>query len=128
MAQPETDFARIIAEHAAAAAAALAAKRQSLLPRLRAAGCTSIEIAYEGYGDSGNVESVTPQPEGASVDEVLMEETGDFGWSFAYSQHPGFENNEGGFGTLTWHLETDRIDLSHANRYVACDHIDREGL
>ena len=38
--------------------------------------------------------------------------------AIAYQQSPGFENNEGGFGTLTWDLGTDTIMLEHSNRYM----------
>ena len=52
----------------------------------------------------------------------------DFGWDFAYALSPGFENNEGGYGELTWSLETDKIDVSHSNRYIETDTTEHEGL
>ncbi|WP_342672154.1 DUF6878 family protein, partial [Neptunicoccus sediminis] len=40
----------------------------------------------------------------------------------------GFENNEGGYGTLTWDIAADSITLDHADRYVECSHSYDEGL
>ena len=52
----------------------------------------------------------------------------DFGWDFAYALSPGFENNEGGYGELTWVLETDKIDVSHSNRYIETKTTEHEGI
>ncbi|WP_368074522.1 DUF6878 family protein [Celeribacter baekdonensis] len=41
---------------------------------------------------------------------------------------PGFENNEGGYGELTWALEVDKIGVSHSNRYIETDTTEHEGL
>ena len=90
--------------------------RTALLTELRALGVTKIEVQYEGYGDSGNVE------------EDLRRRVEDFGWDFAYALSPGFENNEGGYGELTWALETDKIDVSHSNRYIEANTTEHEGL
>ena len=102
--------------------------RAALLSELRAIGVTSIEVQYEGYGDSGNVEDVTVQPVGIALPDELCTKVGDFAWSVAYHQHPGFENNEGGYGTLPWNIAADSITLDHADRYVECSHSFDEGL
>uniref|UniRef100_UPI003F5CF31B DUF6878 family protein n=3 Tax=Roseobacteraceae TaxID=2854170 RepID=UPI003F5CF31B len=60
--------------------------------------------------------------------EALVTEVGDFAWSLAYHHHPGLENNEGGYGTLTWEITSDSITLDHADRYVECSHSYDEGL
>ena len=52
----------------------------------------------------------------------------DFGWDFAYALSPGFENNEGGYGELTWAIEADKIDVSHSNRYIETETTEHEGL
>ena len=91
-------------------------------------GITEVTAEYEGYGDSGNIEDVTVQPVGIALPDELCTKLGDFAWSVAYHQHPGFENNEGGYGTLTWDVIADSITLDHADRYVECSHSFDEGL
>lgn len=91
-------------------------ERARLLAELRALGVASLEADYDGYGDSGNVEAIRTEPEAAKVDE--MEGLADFLWSVAYAEHPGFENNEGGGGTVTWDVAADRIDLDHYDNVV----------
>ena len=95
---------------------------------MRALGVTEVAAEYEGYGDSGNVEDVTVQPAGIELPDDLRTKVEDFAWSVAYHQHPGFENNEGGYGTLTWDVTADSITLDHADRYVECSHSFDEGL
>ena len=102
--------------------------RVALLSELRAVGVTKIEVQYEGYGDSGNIEDVVVTPDTISLSEELRRRVEDFGWDFAYALSPGFENNEGGYGELTWVLEVDKIDVSHSTRYVETDTTEHEGL
>ncbi|AUR01750.1 MULTISPECIES: DUF6878 family protein [Rhodobacterales] len=102
--------------------------RATLLSELRALGVICIEVQYEGYGDSGNVEDVVVTPGTITLTEVMRRRVEDFGWDFAYALSPGFENNEGGYGELTWALETDKIDVSHSNRYVETNITEHEGL
>ena len=102
--------------------------RVALLSELRAVGVTKIEVQYEGYGDSGNIEDVVVTPDTISLSEELRRRVEDFGWDFAYALSPGFENNEGGYGELTWALEADKIAVSHSNRYVETDTTEHEGL
>lgn len=44
-----------------------------------------------------------------SLDHLI----GDFAWTAVRHFHDGFENNEGGFGTLTIHVHTGRVKLEH---------------
>lgn len=102
--------------------------RAALLSELRALGVTRIEVQYEGYGDSGNVEDVLVSPDTITLTEEMRRRVEDFGWDFAYALSPGFENNEGGYGELTWALATDKIDVSHSNRYIETNTTEHEGL
>ena len=102
--------------------------RAALLSELCALGVTSIEVQYESYGDSGNVEDVVVTPDAITLTEELRRRVEDFGWDFAYALSPGFENNEGGYGGLTWSLKTDRINVSHSNRYIETNTTEHEGL
>lgn len=102
--------------------------RANLLVELRALGVTLIEIQYEGYGDAGNVEDVTPTPTTIRLAYDLNLRVEVFGWDFAYALNPGFENNEGGYGSIEWNLGTDKINVCHSNRYVESDTTDYEDL
>lgn len=124
----QMNFAETMAKWQAEREAANRAARGELLPLLRSLGIAQVTAEYEGYGDSGNIEDVTVQPAGIALPEELCTKLGDFAWSVAYHQHPGFENNEGGYGTLTWDISADSIALDHADRYVECSHSHDEGL
>ncbi len=87
--------------------------RAELLAELRGRGVEEVEAQYDGYGDSGNVNSVVASPRRVDIGDIetrLM----DFVWDVAYGLHPGFEINEGAEGTFTWDIATDRIDVEHA--------------
>ena len=124
----QINFAETMAKWQAEREAANKAARSELLPQLRALRITEVVAEYEGYGDSGNIEDVTVQPAGIELPGDLRTKVEDFAWSVAYHQHPGFENNEGGYGTLTWDVTADSITLDHADRYVECSHSHDEGL
>ena len=103
--------------------------RANFLKELRAMGADELVSSYNAYGDSGNVEDlgvfkeVKDEQHGAikiplELPSEMDIKLQDFVWAIAYQQSPGFENNEGGFGTLTWDLGTDTIMLEHSNRYM----------
>jgi len=123
-----TDFYAQMLETQRRAAEQRVETRAALLSELRALGVRSIEVQYEGYGDSGNVEDVVVTPDTIALTEVLRLRVEDFGWDFAYALSPGFENNEGGYGELTWSLDADKIDVSHSNRYIETATTEHEGL
>ena len=124
----QMDYAAVAAKWRAEREAANAAMRADLLARLRVLGVTEVIARYEGYGDSGNVEELALQPDQTDLPDDLETALRDFAWSFAYHLHPGFENNEGGYGELTWDVSADSITLDHADRYVECSHSFDEGL
>ncbi|MEM7670426.1 MAG: DUF6878 family protein, partial [Pseudomonadota bacterium] len=111
MTNPKMDYSEMMEKWRIEREAALKTTRADLLAALRALGVTEVIAEYEGYGDSGNVEDITLQPNDLTPDSDLMRKLEDFAWSFAYNQHPGFENNEGGYGTLTWDVAGDSITL-----------------
>ena len=112
----ETDFYAQILESQRRAAEQRVETRATLLSELRTLGVTNIEVQYEGYGDSGNVEDVVVNPDTITLTEDLRRRIEDFGWDFAYALSPGFENNEGGYGELTWAIQADQFDVSHSDR------------
>ena len=128
MTKPQIDYAAMAAQWRAERETTLMATRAELLAQLRALGISEVTAEYEGYGDSGNVKDVTVQPAEVQLPEPLATEVGDLAWSLAYHHHPGFENNEGGYGTLTWDLRNDSIILDHADAQVECSHSYDKGL
>ncbi len=121
-----TSVADIEASMAAAKAEADARmndERASLLGRLRKAGLSVVEAQYNGYGDSGDVEDIT-----SGMDGDLEKAVSEFVWDFAYSRHPGFENNMGGQGVFTWDIDADSIVLDHGDNYIETEQTFEEGL
>ena len=96
------------------------AERVALRAELLALGADELTGHYDGYGDSGNVEDISATKGGEPIElsDDLTQRLDSFIWSLGYNRHPGFENNEGGFGTLTWDLGTDEITVDHSDRYV----------
>lgn len=96
----------------------LNAERAGLLAALREKGVEEIEACYDGYADSGNVQGIEVTPDSVKLGD-LEARLADFVWEIAYNLHPGFENNDGGEGVLTWNVVEDRIDVEHADLYKA---------
>ena len=92
-------------------------ERAVLLEALRGKGITVLEARYDGYADSGNVGALAVNPEDAEIGDIAARVT-DFIWGTAYGLHPGFEINDGGEGSFSWDIETDRIDIEHADFYT----------
>ena len=128
MTNTNTDFASIMETWAAKRDVENKRVRAVLLAQLRTLGVIEASAEYEGYGDSGNVEDIALQPSGVALPPELSGQLEDFAWALAYQQHPGFENNDGGYGTLTWDLVKDSIDLDHADLFVDSHHSYHEGL
>jgi len=109
-------------------ATVIRATRFMLLTRLRKAGIKEVSCTYDAYGDSGNWEDVTLDAGAISTTDDLTSAIGNFVWDVAYHYHAGFENNEGGYGELTWDLVADSITLDHADRIMDTQHSYHEGL
>lgn len=94
--------------------------RASLLNELRLLGVTEVEGAYDGYGDSGEVTSISAFNGETEVNltEDMQGKLEDFTWHTAYGNHPGFENNDGAYGTLGWDVTEDAITLEHNARFT----------
>jgi hypothetical protein len=125
----------------------LAANKSVLVAALAVAGIRYVEIAYDGYGDSGAIENAVfcnadnapltcpdvtvdvlqmgrdaDQPQCAAV--PLREALDDFVYAALASQHSGWEINEGSYGQLRINLDEDRIALCHSSRDVHYTEID----
>jgi len=139
---PAFDFAAWEVErraHEAAQAAIRPTNKSALFIVLSAAGITSVDATFDGYGDSGQIESieakadtaVIPLPD-ATVTLTII------GWRdtdptertlsvrdaiehFAYDclaqTHGGWENNEGAFGTFVFDVADQSITLDYNQRF-----------
>ena len=139
---PSFDFTAWEAErHAleAAQAAIRPANKTALFAVLSAAGITSVDVTFDGYGDSGQIESIDAKADRA--DTVLPDVTvtlAIIGWRdtdptertlpireaiehFAYDclaqTHGGWENNEGAFGTFLFDVAKQSITLDYNQRF-----------
>lgn len=80
--------------------------RKELCAKLRKAGFTEVVGEFSGYGDEGWT-YVNTEIE----DESLRDDVGHIFDEAVESVLPGFGNNEGGSGEITWNLETDKIKI-----------------
>jgi hypothetical protein len=95
--------------------------RAEILPALRSHRVANIEAAYSGYGDSGAIDGIQYRDEaGVRVDRTTLPTEIIEGLENAiYEFLPsGFENNEGGQGTLTLDVQTGKITLAHQENYT----------
>ena len=132
--------------YSAASLDAIHANRQPLLTALAALNITEVSIRYEGGGDSGDVMEILVKPEektpllqteqvlfhsvlgesceghhqyrlsesSRSLDEALR----DFTLTWVDAHHGGWENDEGGDGTITIHVAANRFQLAHSECYT----------
>lgn len=119
------DLAAYIQEARINTATRLRAARFLLLRRLRMSGVSEVACTY---GDSGNWEEVTLDRGRVVPKDDFRSALGDFAWDVAYFFHPGFENNEGGYGEVIWDIARDTISLDHAERFVDTNHSYHEGI
>jgi hypothetical protein len=130
------DFASRQVERAARADAELQHLKQAVIPPLRVAGIATVEIRFDGCGDSGTIEEIVCLdaagqalvcPEGA-IDFVSYDSSDEPGEivqqllraaleSLAYlaleRHHPGWEINEGAGGELF-------VDVAQASFMLEC--------
>jgi hypothetical protein len=119
---------------------ALTHHKAALLRALRKASIKRVTITYDGEGDSGQTESIEAinfSCESVAVTQVdtlvaidgttdseakpLREHLDDFLWEVLNAYHDGFENNDGGYGTLTINVAPQTVTLEHANRFMSVE-------
>lgn len=136
-----SDFVSQQATRAALADSELQHFKRVVIPPLRTAGIASVEIRFDGYGDSGAIEDYTffhldgqgiVGPE-ATV-EAFAHDAGDvvekcpvslqaaletLGYLALERHHPGWENNDGGCGDLIIDVAEPSFVLHCSLRYTA---------
>lgn len=139
-----TEFASWRDQRAAQVDAEMQHLKQAVIPFLREAGIVTVEVRFDGYGDSGAVEECTCiDGTGKQVPcpEVIVEEERDDGPGDAAPQrqvtlysaleeltyfalerhHPGWEDNEGAVGTLEIDVAAESFTLDCKVRYIEYD-------
>lgn len=114
--------------------------KAAILAALAAANITSVLVQFDGYGDSGQIESIDARhgeltvdlPEvgiawssvrydGSAVDRRstgLREALEELAYDLLGTTHPGWENNDGAFGELMFDVAEQSITLDHNSRYT----------
>jgi len=101
---------------------------RELAPDLAAEGIRRIDIEYSGHGDSGAIDVVTAYGDSDEVQIGLREPARDSVCELAYELLPGgFENNEGGEGTLQLNLVDGTYHLNHGQHHRETTWSEEEG-
>ena len=117
---------------------ALPGNKTALFNALAAAGITSVIVAFDGVGDSGQVESIdayikevdaplptvaieiaTPQWDGSTLQRrtlPMREAIEELAYAFLEETHDGWEINEGAFGEFTFDVAERAITLDYNER------------
>jgi hypothetical protein len=119
--------------------------RSAILDALASTGVVKVVVNFDGYGDSGQIESVTATgPDGEIVlpeigisyaspgdltsdDPVnrkqvpLAEAIETLCYDLLRQTHSGWENNDGAFGDFTFDVAARTISLDHNDRYTAIE-------
>ncbi|MBA3517435.1 MAG: hypothetical protein H0T75_07300 [Rhizobiales bacterium] len=119
------------------------ANKAALLDALAAAGITLVVVAFDGCGDSGQIESVTawtgdkpialpativelaaPSWDGPDVEcrsEPVEKAIESLAYAFLKQTHGGWENNDGAYGEFSFDVAARTIMLDYNERYVATE-------
>jgi hypothetical protein len=130
------DFTARQAERAARTDAQLQRLKRGVIPPLRQAGIATVEVRFDGYGDSGAVEAILcldiarqalacpevalesipsgdPGAAGEASPDSLREALEALAYLALERHHPGWENNDGAGGELV-------IDVADASFMLEC--------
>jgi hypothetical protein len=130
------------------ACAVLDGNKTALFNVLTAHGITAIIVNFDGYGDSGQIEDITPQtstvtvelpderieifrPAWDSVDieretHTVREAIEALCYDFLAQTHGGWENNDGAYGDFTFDVTEGSITLDYNERYTASENYSHE--
>ncbi|WP_066818980.1 DUF6878 family protein [Frigidibacter mobilis] len=146
MAPSRIDFAAVLARHSerdARIAALRPANKERLFDCLTAAGITHVTVSFDGYGDSGQVESIEAYAGDAEVTfpktqiayaaltwddpEVEMRALSledvveQLAYDFLSDTHGGWENNDGAYGEFCFDASARSIHLEFNERFTSSE-------
>jgi hypothetical protein len=141
---PALDYAALDAAHRALSASLHPANKAALFAVLAAAGIAKVTVEFDGYGDSGQIESVEATGADGLVRELpaisLIHRRAQWGEAeprceemtatetierLAYDllgdAHPGWEINDGAYGSFTFDVAGETLTLDCNLRFTASD-------
>jgi hypothetical protein len=132
------DWADKDRQHAALAEAIRPANKAALFEALASAGVTMVLVRFDGYGDSGQIESIEAKVGENPVDlpdaqveiakvcwgssEIersafsIRDAIEQLAYDFLEETHDGWENNEGAYGEFTFDVAKRTITLDYNER------------
>ena len=136
-----TAYEAKMADYAARTAALLPAAKAALFTALSEAGIKLVVVDYDGSGDSGQLEGLTAidgqdreteLPEASvAIQEARFEQADpvamtyslrqlleQLAWRFLDQTHGGWENDDGGYGEVTFTVADQSITLDHNERFT----------
>lgn len=143
-AQGVPDYAALDVAHQALSARLHPANKADLFAVLDGAGIVTVTVAFDGYGDSGQIESVDAigkdgvsrelpatsitirralwgEPEPANEEMTVAEAVERLAYDFLGGTHPGWEINDGSFGTFVFDVAAGAITLDCNLRFTAAE-------
>jgi hypothetical protein len=87
---------------------------RKLARTLRRHGIARVVVQYEGSGDSGCIGEIACVPESASVPIAVEAQLCDVAENYGPD---GYDNNEGGYGSLTIYVDEGLAALTHYERF-----------
>lgn len=138
--QPDDWLARY-ARHQQREAELFAPNKEALLDALASSGVTHVVVTFDGYGDAGQIENIevkagdetVPMPE-TQVELIralwgeaeirrsrlsVAEAIETLAYDLLNQAHPGWENNDGAYGDISFDVAQRSITLDHNERYTA---------
>jgi hypothetical protein len=135
-----SDFETTYARHKELCAKANALNKAVLFDALAAAGITSINVEFDGEGDSGQIHDISAkagdqeaqlpttkitiqqlrwgQTEATPSEFTLEAAVEALCYDYLEQQHGGWENNDGAFGEFAINVTERTIDLEFYSRYT----------
>jgi Family of unknown function (DUF6878) len=113
--------------------------KKLIFAALAEAGVTKVSIEFDGAGDSGQIEEIlawnaagdtiplpsdrklqltSPAPGNPPVETTLQEAVETLAYDYLEDTHPGWEINDGAFGTFVFDVPARSITLEHNERYT----------
>ncbi|MEH3046679.1 DUF6878 family protein [Sphingomonas adhaesiva] len=141
-------YARTLAAYEALNSVQRATNKAALFAALAEAGVTEVIVTFDGYGDSGQIESMDARagdepielPEATvpflsaewgtsdpvSRDLPLGEVIERLAYDYLGDTHSGWENNDGAYGEFVFDVAAATISLDYDERYTATNNYTHE--
>lgn len=99
-------------------------RAQDLRARLMELGVAVVSAEYDGYADSGMIETIicrTGENVSARISAELENQLSDLFYDLLETRFPCWEDSCGAFGKFTWNLQTDALHHQHNERFEDYD-------